>query len=228
MISVQEGARHELKFVAIETCERDVRYWLRNHSAGFFRPYPTRQVNNVYFDRPDYDSYAVSTEGVSARVKVRYRWYGEDSAPRPGQLEVKLRRNRLGWKESYPVPDLPTGLRRWTEIRRAILERLPAEGRWWLLEHDRPIVINHYEREYWVSRDGGIRATIDRRPVVYDQRLRATVNVSARAEMPRPVVLEIKCAAGSTADASRAVADLPLPLARHSKYCAAVETLHGA
>ena len=78
--------RHEVKFAAYATAIRGMlRHWLHMHPAGFFSPYPERQVNNVYFDTWDYRAYAENLAGVSERSKVRYRWYG-DSAGSGGRF----------------------------------------------------------------------------------------------------------------------------------------------
>lgn len=225
--SLEEAARFELKFVAAETAYHDLVAWLQQHREAFYRPYPRRQINNVYFDRFDYDCYEDSISGTSAREKVRFRWYGEAELPQPGQLEIKLRRNRFGWKRSYPVPGLSGTATTWNHVKREILEGLPRDARWWLHEYGCPILINRYERDYWVSRRNEIRATIDRRLRVYDQRYSGRVNISRRLDVSRQVVLEIKGPSGSAEVLSEIVMRLPLPLSRHSKYCNALDLLRG-
>lgn len=225
--SLEDVARFELKFVTAETAYHELTGWLRQHPAAFYRPYPPRQINNVYFDRFDYDSYEDSMAGISAREKVRYRWYGDAELPQPGQLEIKLRKNRLGWKKSYPVAGLSGTATSWNRIKREILEGMPREAGWWLHEYDWPILINRYERDYWVSRGNGIRATIDRQLRVYDQRYSSRVNTLRRSDMSRYIVLEVKGPSRSAEVLSEIVTKLPLPLSRHSKYCNAVDILRG-
>lgn len=223
----RETARFELKFVTGERAYHDLEDWLRRHSEAFVRPFPSRRVNTVYFDRFGYDSYGDSTQGVSSRVKVRYRWYGDSALPESGQLEVKVRRNRLGWKHCYSVNGISCPSKSWAEVNECILGATPAGAGYWLLEYPHPIVLCRYYRDYWVSRSTGIRATIDRNQSIYDQRYSTTINVSTRTEIPRTVVLEVKGPAGAEAAISQLVSDLPLPLSRHSKYCGAVDALHG-
>ena len=221
------NTRHEFKFVASETDYHVILSWLKLQAPGFRRAYPPRRVNNVYFDRIDYDAYGESVAGTSARVKVRYRWYGKTPYPAAGRLEVKLRQNRVGRKLRYPVDTLDGSMQDWVTVKRRILDALPSDGRGWLLEYSNPLITNHYERDYWVSSDGVIRATLDRDQVVYDQRYAQTPNTSRRALLDRTMVLEVKCAVQDAETVSRLVSTLRLPLSRHSKYCNAVKAVAG-
>lgn len=225
--SLLEAARYELKFVAAEIAYHDLVAWLQQHKEAFYRPYPRRQINNVYFDRFDFDCYEDSISGTSAREKVRYRWYGDAELPQPGQLEIKLRRNRFGWKRNFPVTSLSGTATTWNDMKREILEGLPRDARWWLHEYGCPILINRYERDYWVSRRNGIRATVDRHLRVYDQRYSGRINTSRRVDVSREIVLEVKGPSGSAEVLSEIVTKLPLPLTRHSKYCNALDLLRG-
>ena len=112
-------------------------------------------------------------------------------------------------------------------MKSRILQALPGHAKWWIQEYGCPILINRYERDYWVSRNHGIRATIDRNLRVYDQRYSGTINTTKRMNISQHVVLEIKGPTGAADAMSELVADLPLPLTRYSKYCAGVDALRG-
>ena len=221
----RETARFELKFVAAESAYHDLQSWIRQHPDAFVQPFPCRRVNNVYFDRLGYDSYLDSVEGLPVRTKIRYRWYGDSATPEAGQLEVKLRRHRLGWKQSYAVEVMEPSIASWAAVKGYIRDAIPAQARWWLVEYGWPVVLNRYDREYWVSRETGIRVTLDRGQSIYDQRYAATINTSASTEIPRTVVLEIKGPPDVEETISKLVADLPMVLSRNSKYCSAVAAL---
>ena len=95
-----EDLRYEIKFVAHASEKPAVIQWVRNHWAGFGEPYPSRRINNVYFDSYELSAFHENLSGTSRRSKVRWRWYGEGHAPERGTLEVKRRRGGLGWKLS--------------------------------------------------------------------------------------------------------------------------------
>jgi hypothetical protein len=214
-----QDERHEIKFATYAANLPAVRGWLRLHGAGFVAPYPPRHVNNVYFDTWDYRAYADNLAGVSQRAKLRLRWYGDSPLPGTGALEVKLKRNHFGWKLRYPIsaadwsPDFG-----WAELRSRIRAQLPADGRLWFDQNPQPVLLNRYWREYFVTADGRIRATIDTGQQAFDQRYARLPNVRSPAIMQDTLVLELKFA---RADRHRAVALLaaaPLRVGRHSKF----------
>ena len=62
--------------------------WLHARPEGFYRPYPTRRVNNLYFDRPDMAAGVVELDHV---VLVERRGHQvpapvEGHTLRPGQV----------------------------------------------------------------------------------------------------------------------------------------------
>ena len=117
-LNTTEEGRLEIKFVAYAYEVDRVVQWLRLHHAAFDKPFPDRRVHNVYFDSYDYDAYGENLSGISKRVKVRYRWYGEGRYPDVGMLEVKCKRNKYGWKHRFPVTVSPLQSgKRWRDIR---------------------------------------------------------------------------------------------------------------
>lgn len=218
--------RYEVKFVARATDYHGLARWLDQHAAGFTSPYPSRRINNVYFDTWDYRAFSENLAGVSRRAKLRYRWYGEAAAPEPGQLEVKHRRNQMGWKERYRV-----GMRvwasgwSWQDFRFALLEQVPPAAKLRLDQNPQTVFVNRYDREYFVSGDGLVRATLDTGQRAYDQRLRAVPNFSNPAPLYDTVVLELKFARAHRQLASELLADVPVRLGRHSKYMNAVRSI---
>lgn len=221
-----ETMRHEVKFAAYATELASLRNWLLMHAAGFRTTYPPRRINNVYFDSWDYRAYAENLAGVSRRTKLRYRWYGEEEGPQPGVLEVKHRRNQLGWKQRFPV-----AMRVWTpgwawdDVRLSLLEQTPPTAKLWLDRNPQTVFVNRYEREYFVSGDGRIRATIDTVQRVFDQRLRSLPNFRNVSITQDTLVLEFKFAPEDRALAAQVLAGVPVRLGRHSKYMNAVRSV---
>ena len=67
--------RIERKYRINSMCVNGINNLIRNNQY-FFNPifYP-RQVNNLYFDTYDLESYWDNSEGNNERVKFRIRWY---------------------------------------------------------------------------------------------------------------------------------------------------------
>ena len=227
-MSAEGGAdeRHEIKFAAYVTEYATLRHWLRMHPAGFSTPYPERQVNNVYFDTWDYRAYAENLAGVSERSKLRYRWYGDSAGPAPGSLEVKQKRNHFGWKLRFTVRDSiwEPGCS-WQEIRARLKQLVPHEGQLWLAQNPMPVMLNRYQREYYCTADGLIRATIDTKQRAYDQRYWSRPNLDKAAIMQDTLVVEFKFAREDRQLAVGLLANIPVRVGRHSKYMNAVRAI---
>jgi hypothetical protein len=222
-----EDLRYEIKFVAHAREHAGVVQWVRNHSAGFFEPFPPRRINNVYFDSQELSAYHENLSGTSKRSKVRWRWYHDREAPDAGTLEVKRRRGGLGWKLSFRTRGLDLGApgASWAALRREIRASLPPSGRVWLDANPLAVLINRYDRRYFVSADGRVRLTVDNAQRVYDQKLRGLPNLRRRANLPDTLVVELKFAVAAHGAASRIVQGLPLRLSRNSKYVVGVQAV---
>src|SRR3989338_3942059 len=67
--------RYERKFIIEKTCNPE--FLVKHHPANFIKQHNLRQINNIYFDTPNYSSYTDNKEGNPQREKIRIRWYGE-------------------------------------------------------------------------------------------------------------------------------------------------------
>ena len=218
--------RHEIKFAAYSADYHSLRLWLRMQSVGFYSPYPSRQVNNVYFDTWDYRAYAENLAGVSERSKLRYRWYGDSPGPAAGSLEVKQKRNHFGWKQRFAVDaEIWRPGFSWLEVRSKLKQALPLAGQLWLAQNPLPIMINRYQREYYCTADELIRATIDTKQQVYDQRNWAQPNFSHQAATQDTLVVEFKFARQHRRLAVQLLSKIPVRIGRHSKYMNAVRAI---
>ena len=226
-LNTTEDVRLEIKFVPYAYEVDRVVQWLRLHHAAFDKPFPDRHVHNVYFDSYDYDAYGENLSGISKRVKVRYRWYGEEPYPDVGVLEIKCKRNKYGWKHRFPVTGSPLQSgKRWRDIRKSITGVLSAMGRICLNTYPQPVILNQYDRQYFESRDESERVTIDTGMKVYDQRYKSVPNVTRRANMSDLMVIEFKAEPTAQDQVNRVVQTLPIRVNRHSKYTTGVEAIY--
>ena len=220
-----EDARYELKFVAEATRYRELENWIHMHPAGFRTSYPPRQINNIYFDTSDLFAFGENLTGASNRSKARLRWYGDSDRPEKTVLEIKRRRNHLGWKHHFSGGALDLTGGRWPKICRNLRGELPPEGRFWLDLYPEPTLINRYHRQYFESPDGRLRATLDFRQRVLDQRLRGSPNLRKYANLPDTLVVEIKFHRAHLALGSEVVRGIPIRVSRNSKYVIGVQSM---
>ncbi len=93
------STRYELKQVYSRLLLPELHSWVKVHPAAFRLTYPPRQVNSIYFDTLDLDTFNDHLEGVPIRRKLRYRWYGTNlGLGQTGQVEVKNKSELAGWK----------------------------------------------------------------------------------------------------------------------------------
>jgi len=222
-MQVPETARQEIKFVANRSDYGKVLQWLKLHALGFSVAYPERTVNNVYFDTHEYTAYAENLAGVSARTKVRYRWYGQNDMPDVGRLEIKRKRNQYGWKVNFDCLEAPwRDGQNWHDVRESILSQSDDTASVWMDQFPFPIMINRYHRHYYLSACGRIRITLDFDQQVWDQRYSDRPSKKRKANLPETFVFECKFDRSQRKLASRILLGLPIRVSRHSKYMNAV------
>jgi hypothetical protein len=87
-ISNSSLPRYEIKFISEPFEQFRVLNWLRHHQLCLVTEYPDRQINNIYFDSNNYQSYCDNIYGASVKSKVGFRWYGTSEVPKNGCLEI--------------------------------------------------------------------------------------------------------------------------------------------
>lgn len=202
--------------------------WVEERALAFRHAFPGRIVQSLYLDSGGLDDLGDNLGGVAQRQKIRLRWYGASSAIERAALEVKCKRSQLGIKLSYPI-ELPAPLDElsFPELTRSISGQLPEDARSLVERASRAVVKTRYWREYLVSGDGRVRATIDRDIRVYDQSEYTRVNDVRPVPFPDLVVLELKYDSLLDSEVRAALGPLPRRLVRFSKYAVGVQTILG-
>lgn len=223
-LQVADG-RYELKFVAPPDTADWVVSQLKAHPARFRRAFPSRLVNNIYFDTENLEAYADNLSGISSRTKARYRWYGSENVSSDGAFELKFRRNQIGWKLQFPIPGLELiDNENWRLTARRLKKNLPDEAALWLDSFSRAVLINRYRRQYFITPDGNFRITVDDEVKTYNQWMSNRVNLRRAAErMPDGVIVEVKFDQAQREHASAIIDALSLRRSRHSKYMTGAE-----
>ncbi|MBT3323024.1 MAG: VTC domain-containing protein [Anaerolineae bacterium] len=220
---MEEKLRYEIKMVFNALRLDEVRSWVYSHSAAFRVPYPPRQVNNIYFDTLERDLMMNHLDGVAERAKVRFRWYGENWVTKGGQIETKIKKSRLGYKNTQKVSEtIDISQASWTEILE-LLKRDSSENFVFLLENLTPVLINQYKREYYESMDGLIRVTLDYDMHAFEQPFGFSPNTSFQQTQLNNVIIEMKSAKNNHKEIADALAEFPLYCTQNSKYLNGME-----
>lgn len=223
--SPEKNLRQELKFVIPAGDRHLALHWIQHSDAFFYREYPERQVNNIYFDSYDRDAYLDNLSGTTSRKKTRYRWYGSSSTPVAGALELKYKRNYLNWKWIHKVNETFFFKNAsWNSVRRELMSLTPPDMRHHLHENPVPVLINRYQRNYFRSRENDIRATLDTELSFYKQS-RSVPNFTRKVSLQSKIILEIKFPVQLKARVAKLMFGFPFPVSRCSKYCIGVQAI---
>ena len=210
--------RYELKLVTQAYNRMRVASWLRVHPEGFVREHESRQVNSLYFDTPSLECFNDNLRGGAWRQKLRLRWYGQAERHIVAQLELKRKRGLLGDKKRVALTHSIDLTHSWQMISRQLHRQLPIEWQLLVNEAIRPMLLNRYQREYFVSRDGAIRATLDYQQVAFDQRITLRPQTKYKLPLANQLVIELKANEGYENRLSEAMSHFPIPRTRNSKY----------
>ena len=189
---------------------------VRMHPASFQKAFPNRQVNNVYFDTSSFSTFHENQSGIAYRKKYRVRWYGAFMQILQNPvLEVKVKDNLLGYKENFALKN--TSLQELDQLKKIVNKQLQ------LYRTLSPVLLNAYQRSYWLTPNQKIRLTID-----WDMKFHQLYKhpYFNRFHLKDPaVVVELKYDEDQEMAASRIMQDLPFRLTKNSKYAEGIGLL---
>ncbi len=147
----RNNSRYEYKFVIRNLSFSQLEQLVLVHPLSFTEIFSPRWINNIYYDTSDLTSYGENSAGVNERTKYRIRWYGEDSNTFIDPiLELKFKKNKLGWKKRIPLNKKPT-----PDLQQSL-----GENNTQILALTASVQ-NRYKRTYYLSSDEKFRITID-------------------------------------------------------------------
>ena len=146
--------RYERKYKVDDINLPLVQQIIKSHPYSFRQNFPDRQVNNIYFDTPDHQTFFDNVVGAPERSKYRLRWYGpiREKISKP-RFEIKFKSFLLGSKRVIELDDFH--LDDLAAVQVKIAELAPKAG---VLK---PVLSNAYQRSYYKSLNGLFRITID-------------------------------------------------------------------
>lgn len=222
---MSQNPRYEVKIVFEESRLDEIRAGVLSHPVGFFETYPAREVNNIYFDTPDYARFYENTDGLCSRKKYRLRWYGETNKFEKSVFEIKIKRNRFNHKVSNPI-DAVINLEsmEWNEIIMIIRDNLAPDIALQFDTNFIPTVINRYKREYYESFDRAVRITLDYSQRSYLQ-YGGAPNIFDASPSEHYMTIEIKADMNNAASITEVFEHLPYRAYKNSKYVNSLKRL---
>ena len=207
-----DSYRYERKYVVPCHLEGNLASILRCSRFGFREIFTERTVNNLYFDTPLFRFFHENVQGVSDRMKVRIRWYGDRLSEGRCRLEIKRRNGLVGTKEVHQLI-----LKSGELMEFGLLKRLDLPGGLsYGLSELRPTLLNRYKRRYFLSADGRYRVTLD-----HELRYSTPSALGCPGCMGSPdamSVLELKYDCDADPGAAAMASEWPFSLSKKSKY----------
>lgn len=216
--------RYERKFVAEKVPRMVAESIIKQNNAFFVRAFPSRRVNNIYFDTPGMDCYFDNLFGISHRWKVRIRWYGELFGKiKSPILEFKIKNGFTGTKKSFELPYFT-------------LSENSIDGSFWdncfstadlpddvlaKLKGVQPVLLNAYERSYFESRNRQFRITVDDQMEYYNLRPAWNHFLHVHKEQVKTVI-ELKYGEEWEDEAESVTNQIPFRVDKNSKYVSGV------
>jgi hypothetical protein len=214
----RESLRCEVKLVVAATDRARVMAQLRLLPTLLKPLHPSRVVQSIYLDTHDELAVQENLAGLSARQKLRFRWYGEAAELVHGQLEWKLRENGFGDKELFALAAATAveGSTR-TAFWRALHAQAPPH--WQQRLHGREAAQwIRYRRDYLAGTGDGLRVTVDSELRASDQRFGFTLSDKRSTPLPPLLIVELKAPRGMQPAIERWLQDVDLQPGKCSKF----------
>ena len=209
--------RYERKFFISDLSKYEVEGLVRLHPGCFSEIYSKRYVNNIYFDSFSFKNLNDNVEGVSDRIKIRIRWYGNlfGYIQKP-KLEIKIKKGLLGMKKVIPITsfflDENTDFLSIIYSIKNLSEILQID-----LNAVIPTLVNRYSRTYYLSNNKNFRITIDSEQSFYHVK---NINNSFlnHHDDKDSVILELKYDKIYDDDVKKITSIFPFRITKSSKY----------
>lgn len=201
--------RFEKKFVAhindLIFIENDL------FSTGASTIYEPRWINNIYSDFDDMRSLQENIDGLSDRMKTRFRWYGNAFGKINITAEQKIKSDDVNRKNSLKLGEFNfqnhgETAQLFSKISEKLLET-DNQGLFWNAQQQHPTLINRYHRTYYMSLDNQVRITIDTDLQYYN----CQFETSSQHDY---IIIELKSPSENLISGDL----LPLQLSKSSKY----------
>ena len=184
-------------------------------SKLFFRyQFPKRKVNSIYFDDKNYSSIIQNLDGIHEKTKLRLRWYGDKSKIIDPKFEFKNKIGFISKKKQIKIEecnelDFPkiSNLKKIHDVinKKKFNRKIIY-----------PLISTHYEREYLISVDNSIRATVDFN--LECVHLKNFSQIKLNKNFSHITLLEIKYPTNLDDLLRKKLNDITLRLSKNSKY----------
>jgi len=180
----------------------------------FCKQYPNRKVNSIYFDDINYSSILENLDGVSEKKKIRVRWYGEENKLINPILEIKRKKGFVTNKESYQINELNE--LKFNDYKNLDLIKNTVNLKSKIKTIIYPILTTNYDRQYFISNNGIVRATVDYN--LKSTYIKNLSQINIVKNFSSSCILEIKYPTNLDKYVRQNLGEMTLRLSRNSKF----------
>lgn len=215
--SFADAFRYERKYLTDRLSADQVANFLLLHPAVFQSIYYPRRVWSVYFDTPEFEYYQQNSLGFQFRKKIRVRWYEHDGEATTAQLEMKMKDGEMVQKTVLPLQTVGgTGTLGdiTAAVQKTLQQHFPEANAL------QPVLVNSYERQYFLARVLDIRATIDSDLLFFTPADWEYARPTARLPL---TILECKYGRENDPHLEQVMQGVPLRITKSSKYIMGIQ-----
>ncbi len=162
--------RFERKFIIPYNKKNLLDYFLKIHPLNIKKLFDNRVINNIYLDDLNFKFFKDNIDGISDRIKIRIRWYGETFGEiKNPKLEFKIKQNTLGEKKFYEMDNFFFDEKNGID-EKILVEKIQSRNikDYININFIKPKILNVYNRSYFITNDQHFRITLDSFPDYYD------------------------------------------------------------
>ncbi len=225
--AVLDNYRFERKFIIPERSTHSIEEVVKSNSALMRKIYYPRFINNIYFDNSRFQFFFENIDGVSERMKMRIRWYGnlKGEIKKP-VLEFKQKHGLTGSKTSVALPSFDIK----DIYRPGFLSSLFQKSNLDMRKKNlmlslKPSVINRYQRKYFLSFDRKFRVTLDHQLEFFPVSSLEQLSFSGFKDS-LSMIMELKYSPIYQLESTNITQEFPFRVIKNSKYVRGVQILY--
>jgi len=225
--AVSGNYRFERKFVIPERLTHSIEEVIKSNSALMRKIFYPRFINNIYFDNPTFQYFFENIDGVSERMKMRIRWYGDLKGKiKTPVLEFKQKQGLTGKKVSIALPGFDLKEIFSSGFFSSLFHKSNLDiRRKELMLSLKPTLINRYQRKYFLSFDQKFRLTLDDRleyfPISSFEQL-----YSGGIKDSLSMIMELKYSPIYQFESANISQEFPFRVVKNSKYVRGIQTIY--
>ena len=225
MLQSYSERRHEFKFVILQHEKPQLFNWLNTSKSKVRQAHDPNVVNNVYFDTFENLAVFENVYGELKKRKFRIRWYGNSKQIKQVRAEAKERLNLLVFKTVEIIDcNLAIDQISWSSGVNSFFSKLSPAMKTLASSYRKPVLLNRYSRDYFVSSDGSFRLTIDS-DISYKSIHSSKISRSGLTGYENRLVCEVKFDESSLTCVKEFLANVPFARVKHSKFANGLNTV---